>query len=331
MMALLLITAMPVTAQVLWSDDFESYPTGALSNDPTGQTPGQGEWYVKSISQNEVMVMTEPNKGNVVGMGKVDPAWGNAAAQLQMEQRDIKTVWDSRNNGNDILLMEYDVYIPKGVGHSNVRCGMINLDIRSTSTTTQIYLRYVLSNDNDAVYFRSDGTKSKPGKKDYYTNFPYDTWISIQLFADYNAENVHIYIPKLNINNYNPFPAIPYNPYTLFFGGTTYDSPQDGVKYDNISLSAISTLPAYLSVNDFVSSKFTIFPNPVTDIVTITNNENIGVEQIKVFDISGKTVKSLRFNNENEVQLNLGDFASGMYLLHIKTNEGTAVKKVVKK
>lgn len=74
MMALLLITAMPVTAQVLWSDDFDSYATGTLSNDPTGQAPGQGEWYVKSISQNEVMVMTEPNKGNVVGMGKVDPA-----------------------------------------------------------------------------------------------------------------------------------------------------------------------------------------------------------------------------------------------------------------
>src|SRR5690554_1162499 len=109
-------------------------------------------------------------------------------------------------------------------------------------------------------------------------------------------------------------------------------NPSAVVKLDNIKLSALQTLPSHLvSIRDFVSSKFNVFPNPVTDVVTITNSENIGVEQIEVFDISGKTVKSLHFNNENEVQLHLGDFASGTYLLHIQTNEGMAVKKVVKK
>jgi hypothetical protein len=44
-MALLLMTVIPLTAQVLWSDDFDSYTTGALSNDPTEQTSGQGGWY----------------------------------------------------------------------------------------------------------------------------------------------------------------------------------------------------------------------------------------------------------------------------------------------
>jgi len=37
------------------------------------------------------------------------------------------------------------------------------------------------------------------------------------------------------------------------------------------------------------------------------------------------------FNNENEIQLNVENLVSGVYLLHIETNEGTAVKKLVKK
>src|SRR5690554_528700 len=103
-------------------------------------------------------------------------------------------------------------------------------------------------------------------------------------------------------------------------------------KYDNIKITALNAVPPYvLNAENFLAQKFNVFPNPVTDIVTITNNENIGIEQIEVLDINGKTIKSLNYNKENEVQLNLGDFASGMYLLHIKTNEGTAVKKVVKK
>src|SRR5690554_6300951 len=66
--ALLLSAAMPLNAQVLWSDDFESYPTGALSNDPTGQTPGQGGWYVKE-NNSELRVISESGRGNVLAWG----------------------------------------------------------------------------------------------------------------------------------------------------------------------------------------------------------------------------------------------------------------------
>src|SRR5690606_25293363 len=112
----------------------------------------------------------------------------------------------------------------------------------------------------------------------------------------------------------------------------TYHNPNVYLtKYDNFKLSALPTRPSYLSTSEFVSSKFTVFPNPVTDVVTIINSENIGVEQIEVFDSSGKKVQSKNFSKENEVQLNLGGFAAGTYLLHIKTNEGTAIEKVVKK
>lgn len=46
---LLFLTAMSITAQVLWSDNFDSYPVGLLSTDPTGVNPGYGNWYVTTL------------------------------------------------------------------------------------------------------------------------------------------------------------------------------------------------------------------------------------------------------------------------------------------
>ncbi|HLV51177.1 MAG TPA: T9SS type A sorting domain-containing protein [Flavobacterium sp.] len=54
------------------------------------------------------------------------------------------------------------------------------------------------------------------------------------------------------------------------------------------------------------------------------------IEEVTVYDMSGKTVNLQKGNKENEMQLNIESFATGNYLLHIKTEQGTAVKKVIK-
>src|SRR5690554_8161657 len=102
MMALLLITAMPVTAQVLWSDDFDSYATGTLSNDPTGQTPGEGGWYNFSVSP--VDIISEIGRGNVIAMGKSSVGGGVILS------KNIDSLWNNRTAGNDILMFEFDFY-----------------------------------------------------------------------------------------------------------------------------------------------------------------------------------------------------------------------------
>ncbi|HLV51435.1 MAG TPA: T9SS type A sorting domain-containing protein, partial [Flavobacterium sp.] len=91
------------------------------------------------------------------------------------------------------------------------------------------------------------------------------------------------------------------------------------------------TLPSYLGVDDFISSKFNVFPNPLTDMLTISNAENRVIEELTVYDTNGKIVKSQKGKTANETQLNIEDLASGVYMLHIKTEEGVAVKKIVKK
>lgn len=103
------------------------------------------------------------------------------------------------------------------------------------------------------------------------------------------------------------------------------------MKYDNFRLSAIPTRHVHVDVYEWFAAKFNLYPNPATNMATITNNENMVVQQVTVYDIAGKEIKNQTFTNENQVQLNVENLASGTYMLHLQTNEALAVKKLVKK
>src|SRR5690554_7615183 len=104
------------------------------------------------------------------------------------------------------------------------------------------------------------------------------------------------------------------------YGGCIKVPPQ-GRKIDNINLSAQNYTPP-LSINEFVSEKFNIFPNPSEDIVTIANSEAIGIKELLVYDVKGKQIFTHSYKDEHQVQLNIEDLASGTYFLHIKTDQG---------
>jgi type IX secretion system substrate protein len=87
---------------------------------------------------------------------------------------------------------------------------------------------------------------------------------------------------------------------------------------------------ATLTTNDFVSSKFSVYPNPTNDVVTISNNGNIQINKVVITDINGRTVKTNNFSGVSETQINVSDLNSGVYFMNIDTNEGIATKKLVK-
>lgn len=321
----LLLFAIPTTkAQVLFEEDFNSYPAGDLISDPTSTIPDQGGWYCGSSNPvvANAVVTPETGKGNVLIITPNSAAPGGGLIAFRQAQGVIDALWNNRTAGNNIMKFEYEFY---GSDNFNIHGQIESQGSTLINVTPQSYLNRIAAN-----YWDTTSNKNIILKNYNTTIFPYDTWLTVEMFIDYNTNDVYFYLPTLNLQATGTFShnRIP-DGISFYIGALNQSSV---VKLDNIKLSALQTLPSYLvSTSEFVSSKFTIFPNPVTDVVTITNSENIGIEQIKVFDISGKTIKLLNFHNENKVQLNLGDFVAGMYLLHIKTNAGTAIKKVVKK
>ena len=85
-----------------------------------------------------------------------------------------------------------------------------------------------------------------------------------------------------------------------------------------------------LKNTEFIESKFSISPNPANDFVTISNSENISVNSISMTDLNGRVVKQNSYSNVSEVQVNISDLASGVYMMNIKSDKGTVTKKIIK-
>ncbi len=90
------------------------------------------------------------------------------------------------------------------------------------------------------------------------------------------------------------------------------------------------TVSAALSVEDAISKKFSVYPNPSNNVINVSNNENINVNAIQITDLNGRIVKNVKFVNATEIQVNVADLATGMYMMNISSDQGTATKKIVR-
>ena len=128
-------------AQVLFSEDFNSYPAGHLNTDYTGTTAGQGGWlttrHPNSIAT--AMVTPETSKGNVITFTSTGN-FSNEYAYTKQNTGIIDGLWNNRTAGNNVLKMEYEVY---GVGFYYATGGIINLDFSLMGVdfvSTNLYL-----------------------------------------------------------------------------------------------------------------------------------------------------------------------------------------------
>src|SRR5690606_34458694 len=330
---ILLITCFFITqfgiAQVLLNEDFNSYASGHLNTDYTGTTVGQGGWVVSRTASTNgnisvtAMVTPETGKGNILDIFK-DSTDGFELISLQQAGGVIDGLWNNRNIGNNVLKLEYEVY-GSGfyIAEGSIWDGVINF----------INLRF-LATSGHRIEARTIGSVTTNQILQSYTSatFPYNTWHKVEFFYDYTAKKAYYYIPNLNLFRVDNIVSAITNlqdNISLIGSGIKIGSL---VKYDNIKLTALPSVPSYiLSANEIVSAKFNMYPNPATNVVNITNSENMLVEQVTVYDISGKQLTIQSFNNQIAIQLNVEDLASGTYMLHIQTNAGLAVKKLVKK
>ncbi len=73
-------------------------------------------------------------------------------------------------------------------------------------------------------------------------------------------------------------------------------------------------------------------PNPTSNQlnISITDN-NLHIEQIEIFDIMGKQVKSLNINAQNvNYNIDVKKLPAGVYFVKVETNKGSIIKKFVK-
>lgn len=79
------------------------------------------------------------------------------------------------------------------------------------------------------------------------------------------------------------------------------------------------------SVSNEMISSVDLYPNPTSNILTI--DTKLPIINIEIYSVLGKKVKEVNSNFDN---ISLNDLSNGIYLLRIKSENGYAVKKIMK-
>ena len=99
-----------------------------------------------------------------------------------------------------------------------------------------------------------------------------------------------------------------------------------GANSDYIGVDSFS-VDRPLSSDSFFKNNFSLYPNPVNNVLNISIKNELSITKLTITDINGRIVIS-----ESSVinSLNVSDLSSGIYLVSVETNEGKGTTKFVK-
>jgi len=326
---IVLLLGFTSNAQVLFHETFDTYPVGPITTDDKNLTPGYGGWVVYSYADrnknNTYDVTPEVGRGNVFVTGSLNKYPGQGSG-VKLMRFDILDIWQKRTAGNNIFLFEYDAWLAPNIAIEGFNNGFA-LESKNLST------KYLFEMSSYGIPFKSDRTETNNGlmftyyklgspkvvtvplgvnNTRMYENFPYGRWFTVKLYIEYFYEmgvktgaKVHLFVPDLYILKSATLEVFE-DVEILNLESGSAEEYHTIAKYDNIKITALKQMPDLkASVNELISQKFTIYPNPASNLVTITNNDNLSVQQITIYDMAGKQISTHTFNTEANVQLNV--------------------------
>ena len=109
---------------------------------------------------------------------------------------------------------------------------------------------------------------------------------------------------------------------------SNYGDPGNLVAFAEVAFSGVATLGASDSV---LADALRLYPNPAKDVITISNNSNIELEGIAIYDMNGRLVKEIKtIDNSRNQTINISELSSGIYIIRIYNNQANTVKRVIK-
>ena len=78
------------------------------------------------------------------------------------------------------------------------------------------------------------------------------------------------------------------------------------------------------SGEDVFANKFSVYPNPTSDRISVQTNENIS--KVEIYNTLGQTVFQEKNNFTN---MNVSELRSGMYFMKIFSGERSTTKKII--
>jgi len=80
--------------------------------------------------------------------------------------------------------------------------------------------------------------------------------------------------------------------------------------------SNVAMLSVITGISEQSLSNIEVYPNPASDFITISSNQSLSEQEYKIFDPSGKVLKSGVLQS-NENQIDISNLSNGLYLLFV--------------
>lgn len=172
------------------------------------------------------------------------------------------------------------------------------------------------------------------------------SWKAMAIDADFDAENYAVYVGTSTdiavlVNSTTTFTEVLTGINTLtertldisdFVGETVYVAFRhfDVTDEFTMEIDDVAVTAGVLNTEEFLNSSISVYPNPATNLINVSAGNNISVDSVSIVDLNGRVVKNVNYDNISQLQLNISDLSSGMYLMNINSQEGVLTKKIVK-
>lgn len=192
----------------------------------------------------------------------------------------------------------------------------------TTATNAYLYTKAISLVANEQVtltfYTRAGAAAGSPLTLKVFVNTTATPFGAVQLGADIIVSGTTY---TMQTRTFTAATAGTY--YFIFNNSTAIVTTATSLRLDTVALTSV------LGTNDFLSSKFSVFPNPVNNVINFSNDQNAVVSTVEMADLNGRVIKSLKVD-ATEGQISVSDLATGIYMMKITTDQGVAVKKVIK-
>lgn len=352
LLLLFVLTTTPsLFAQAVNSENFNSLTTGNIGTNITGATAGAGGFY--TYASNGTAPTTATNAGAANFQIVTNDATHAKVLQIIGTNGDkgsryvwlggLPTSWGARTAGNEILEFEYEFFTGAGGGSNNL-AGVSIYDAPGTKVLGGFSFNTNTLALSGVAYYSS--ATATAGNYIFYlgatagTNLilTANTWVRVGV--SFNKTTGRVTWKGPGLNGYVTGAAAATDPDEIDFtstSGTTTVAPivtntsAATILIDNF-VTRISTTDTLLQNDtfDLATTNFSVSPNPANDFITVSNSENIFVNAISITDLNGRVVKQNSFSNLSNVQVNVSDLSSGVYMLNITSDKGSLTKKIIK-
>ena len=82
-----------------------------------------------------------------------------------------------------------------------------------------------------------------------------------------------------------------------------------------------------LGNSTFNADTISLYPNPTTDRITITNSGSEKILKLAIYDVTGKRIYTLNHNLMNVIAVDVSQFAKGIYLVELTSDNNSKITK----